>query len=53
MATERYLLHEMNDAEREAFEQHYFDCILCAANVRDEASIVAGLQRIKREGNLR
>ena len=33
-ATERYLLDEMTDAEREAFEEHYFSCAECADEVR-------------------
>ncbi len=53
LATERYLLGEMREAERQAFEQHYFDCALCAANVIDEASVVAALQRMKRKGDSR
>ena len=26
LASERYLLDEMSDQEREAFEAHYFEC---------------------------
>ena len=33
-AAERYLLGELPPPEREAFEQHYFDCSECAESVR-------------------
>ncbi len=33
-AAERYLLGELPPAERDAFEQHYFDCQECAESVR-------------------
>jgi len=33
-ATERYLLGEMTEAERQAFEAHYFDCDECADDLR-------------------
>jgi hypothetical protein len=34
MASERYLLDEMADTERDAFEEHYFMCPDCADEVR-------------------
>jgi hypothetical protein len=34
MASERYLLGEMSDEERDRFESHYFDCAECAEDVR-------------------
>lgn len=34
-AVERYLIGEMTDDEREIFEEHYFDCPVCAADVTD------------------
>jgi anti-sigma factor RsiW len=33
LATERYLLDEMPELEREAFEAHYFECPECAEDV--------------------
>jgi hypothetical protein len=30
LAVERYLLGEMTDNERPAFEEHYFGCVECA-----------------------
>jgi hypothetical protein len=37
MASERYLLGEMSELERHRFEEHYFSCPECAADVRDGA----------------
>ena len=34
LAAERYLLDEMSEIERFAFEEHYFDCLECADDVR-------------------
>jgi hypothetical protein len=40
LASERYLLDEMPEPERETFEEHYFSCTACADDVR-----TAGLMR--------
>lgn len=40
MATERYLLGEMTADERDAFEEHFFDCVDCALDVRTGAAFV-------------
>lgn len=40
-ATERYLLEEMPEAERDQFEAHFFSCIECAAEVRAGARMMA------------
>lgn len=42
LAAERYLLGEMADAEREAFEAHYFDCADCSEDVRLGATMAEG-----------
>jgi hypothetical protein len=34
LATERYLLEEMSDIERDAFEEHFFSCAECADDLR-------------------
>ena len=34
MAAERYLLEEMTEVEKHAFEEHFFDCADCADEVR-------------------
>jgi hypothetical protein len=44
MATERYTLDEMKPAERDAFEEHFFDCSICADDVLDSAKFAAGVR---------
>jgi len=44
LATERYTLDEMEPAERDAFEEHYFDCSACAEDVRDAEKFAAGVR---------
>jgi hypothetical protein len=44
MAAERYVLDEMEPAERDAFEEHFFDCVECSNDVRDESKIGAGVR---------
>ena len=34
LASERYLLDEMTESERNAFEDHYFSCLDCAEDIR-------------------
>jgi hypothetical protein len=50
LASERYLLGEMNDAERDSFEEHFFSCAICADDVRGGAmlreGVGAGLARV-------
>ena len=41
MATERYLLDELSADEREAFEEHVFDCPECALDLRAGSVFVA------------
>jgi anti-sigma factor RsiW len=38
--TERYLLNELDSAARDEFEEHYFDCQQCAADVHAGALFV-------------
>jgi hypothetical protein len=44
MATERYTLDDMEPAERDAFEEHFFECSVCADDVRDAEKFVAGVR---------
>src|SRR5690349_18926838 len=44
LACERYLLGEMADAERDAFEEHYFACAECADDVRAGAAMKNGVR---------
>lgn len=34
LAAERYMLGQMTDGEREAFEEHYFNCRFCVEDVK-------------------
>ena len=42
MAAEKYVLGELQNGEREQFEEHYFSCPKCAQDVRHLAGIAAG-----------
>ena len=42
MAAERYLLDEMSDADRLTFEEHYFSCTDCAADLQMTAAMLEG-----------
>ena len=41
LAVECYLLGEMTPSEREAFEQHYFECRECAEDIREAMQLMA------------
>jgi hypothetical protein len=43
-ATERYLLNEMAELERHAFERHYFDCAECAEDLRQASLMREGVR---------
>jgi len=45
-AAERYLLEEMSELERHAFEDHYFSCADCAEDVRVGALMREGLKKL-------
>jgi hypothetical protein len=44
MAAEAYVLDDLEAAERNAFEEHFFDCIDCTADVLDAAKIADGVR---------
>jgi hypothetical protein len=44
LASERYLLEEMTESERDAFEEHYFSCLECAEDVRTAAVMRDGVE---------
>jgi hypothetical protein len=33
-AAEKYVLHELSDELRDAYEEHFFDCLECAADIK-------------------
>lgn len=43
-AAERYLLNELNDNERDAFEDHYFTCAECAEDVKSGTQMQDGVR---------
>jgi hypothetical protein len=45
MLVERYLLNEMAETERIAFEEHYFSCAVCAEEVASAAKFVDNARR--------
>jgi hypothetical protein len=45
-AAERYLLGELSDAERDQFEEHFFDCRACAEEVRTGAIFEANARAV-------
>lgn len=42
LAAERYLLKEMSETDRDAFEAHYFDCEVCADDLRASTAMLQG-----------
>lgn len=44
LATERYLLDEMTERERDAFEAHYFECAECADDVTAASQMREGVK---------
>ncbi|MBV9067339.1 MAG: zf-HC2 domain-containing protein [Acidobacteria bacterium] len=44
MAAEAYILDDLEAAERNAFEEHFFDCTDCTADVLDAARIADGIR---------
>ena len=42
LATERYLLDEMSDENRQTFEEHYFECETCADDLRVATAMLQG-----------
>src|SRR3954451_16843785 len=47
-ASEAYILDDLHGNERDAFEEHFFDCTECTADVRDAAKIADGVRTATR-----
>jgi hypothetical protein len=45
MAVEKYLLEELTPEERDQFEEHFFDCQECAADLRETAAFMAAARQ--------
>lgn len=41
---ERYMLGELDSTERDAFENHYFECSVCAAQLHDLQKLTAAVK---------
>ncbi|HKR65161.1 MAG TPA: zf-HC2 domain-containing protein [Thermoanaerobaculia bacterium] len=53
-AAESYLLGELDETTRESFEEHFFDCRVCAETVRAGATMFAtGREVVKQEPQVR
>jgi hypothetical protein len=50
MLTERYLLQELNPAEQDAFEEHFFECRECGDDVRAGSTFITFSQSELTEG---
>ena len=53
MASARYLLGELSEEERNAFEEHFFGCSECARDVRDGSTMIDSIRaegRVARGG---
>jgi Putative zinc-finger len=48
--TERYLLGELTPAQRDQFEEHFFDCAICAEDVQAGAVFVDSARALVRGG---
>jgi anti-sigma factor RsiW len=49
LAVESYLLDEMTPEERDAFEEHYFECTVCADDVRAASRFMEDARETLRE----
>src|SRR4051794_19198223 len=47
MAAEAYILDDLEPAERTAFEEHFFDCTDCTADVLDAVTVADGIRTEK------
>src|SRR5215469_4153582 len=50
-AAEQYLLGEMNEAERQEFEEHFFSCSDCAESLEAGVALTANARAVFSEGN--
>lgn len=46
---ERYVLGELSAEESAEFEEHFFDCAVCAEDVRHAAKVAANLKATLRD----
>lgn len=51
-AAEKYLMGEMPEAQREEYEEHYFDCAACANELKATVAFMESAKQISRERSL-
>ena len=49
---ERYVRHQLTAEERRSFQEHFFACAECFAQVQDTARFIAGVKQAARQGLL-
>jgi hypothetical protein len=49
-AAEKYLMGELTDAQRDEYEEHYFDCVACGEELKATVAFVASAKEVAREG---
>jgi hypothetical protein len=47
-AAEKYLLNELTQAQRDAYEEHYFDCADCAEELKTTMAFMQGAREVLR-----
>lgn len=52
-AAEGYLLGDLSEAERDAFELHYFDCSVCTETIRAGAAMFAAGREVAKSPKLK
>src|SRR5437588_743880 len=50
-SVERYVLGELTAKERDTFEEHYFECTDCAAEVKAAAAFIDNVRESMRSGS--
>ncbi|HLJ29215.1 MAG TPA: zf-HC2 domain-containing protein [Candidatus Angelobacter sp.] len=43
---ERYLMGELNEAERDAYEEHFFSCAVCADEIKSASEFMEGARQV-------
>jgi hypothetical protein len=46
---ESYVLGDLKRQQRDAYEEHYFGCPICATEVKLDAQFLANLKRVSQE----
>jgi Putative zinc-finger len=52
-AAEKYLMGELTSAERDEYEEHYFDCAACAEELKTTVAFMQSAKQVAQEEGLR